>query len=162
MVNYGNVPGVQQGYNTAMQGPQQPQAQVPNKPTTDYSNWINPNQNASMQPAPPTEQRGITVSYMVQSRAEYASIYPPAGQTVAIFNFPDHELCLKAKDMWGIDLGMRTFDLSETTPIAQVQGNTNQNGQVSVSERQAEPQVSKQEFDELKASLNSLIKELKG
>lgn len=159
MVNYGNVPGMQQNYNTGMQGAQ---AQAPAKPATDYSNWINPQQNQPPQPAPPTEQRGITVSYMVQSRTEYASIYPPAGQTVAIFNFPDHELCLKAKDMWGIDLGMRTFDLTETTPITQIQGNSNQNGPVSVPERQAEPQVSKQEFDELKASLNSLIKELKG
>lgn len=161
MVNYGNVPGVQNGYNAGMQN-SQPQAQVPSKPATDYSNWINPAQNQPMQPAPPTEQRGITVSYMVQSRSEYASIYPPAGQTVAIFNFPDHELCLKAKDMWGIDLGMRTFDLTETTPIAQVQGNSTQNAQQSVPEKHSEPQVSKAEFDELKASLNSLIKELKG
>ena len=133
------------------------QAQATAKPATDYSSWINPQPNQTPQPAPPTEQRGITVSYMVQSRAEYASIYPPAGQTVAIFNFPDHELCLKAKDMWGIDLGMRTFDLTETTPIAQVQ-----NGQTAVQEKQADPQVTKAEFDELKASLNSLIKELKG
>lgn len=154
MVNYGNVPGMQQNYNTGMQGAQ---AQAPAKPATDYSSWINPQPNQSPQPAPPTEQRGITVSYMVQSRAEYASIYPPAGQTVAIFNFPDHELCLKAKDMWGIDLGMRTFDLTETTPIAQVQ-----NGQTVTQEKQADPQVTKAEFDELKASLNSLIKELKG
>ena len=154
MVNYGNVPGMQQNYNTGMQGAQ---AQAPAKPATDYSSWINPQPNQSPQPAPPTEQRGITVSYMVQSRAEYASIYPPAGQTVAIFNFPDHELCLKAKDMWGIDLGMRTFDLTETTPIAQVQ-----NGQAVIQEKQADPQVTKAEFDELKASLNSLIKELKG
>lgn len=154
MVNYGNVPGMQQNYNTGMQGAQ---AQAPAKPATDYSNWINPQPNQTPQPAPPTEQRGITVSYMVQSRAEYASIYPPAGQTVAIFNFPDHELCLKAKDMWGIDLGMRTFDLTETTPIAQVQ-----NGQTTIQEKQADPQVTKAEFDELKASLNSLIKELKG
>ena len=154
MVNYGNVPGMQQNYNTGMQGAQ---AQASAKPTTDYSSWINPQPNQTPQPAPPTEQRGITVSYMVQSRAEYASIYPPAGQTVAIFNFPDHELCLKAKDMWGIDLGMRTFDLTETTPIAQVQ-----NGQTAVQEKQADPQVTKAEFDELKASLNSLIKELKG
>ena len=152
MVNYGNVPGMQQNYNTGMQG-----AQAPAKPATDYSSWINPQPNQTPQPAPPTEQRGITVSYMVQSRAEYASIYPPAGQTVAIFNFPDHELCLKAKDMWGIDLGMRTFDLTETTPIAQVQ-----NGQTVIQEKQADPQVTKAEFDELKASLNSLIKELKG
>lgn len=154
MVNYGNVPGMQQNYNTGMQGAQ---AQAPAKPATDYSSWINPQPNQTPQPAPPTEQRGITVSYMVQSRAEYASIYPPAGQTVAIFNFPDHELCLKAKDMWGIDLGMRTFDLTETTLIAQVQ-----NGQPAVQEKQADPQVTKAEFDELKASLNSLIKELKG
>lgn len=154
MVNYGNVPGMQQNYNTGMQGAQ---AQAPAKPATDYSSWINPQPNQTPQPAPPTEQRGITVSYMVQSRAEYASIYPPAGQTVAIFNFPDHELCLKAKDMWGIDLGMRTFDLTETTPIAQVQ-----NGQTVAQEKQADPQVTKAEFDELKASLNSLIKELKG
>ena len=154
MVNYGNVPGMQQNYNTGMQGAQ---AQATAKPATDYSSWINPQPNQTPQPAPPTEQRGITVSYMVQSRAEYASIYPPAGQTVAIFNFPDHELCLKAKDMWGIDLGMRTFDLTETTPIAQVQ-----NGQTAVQEKQADPQVTKAEFDELKASLNSLIKELKG
>jgi hypothetical protein len=154
MVNYGNVPGMQQNYNTGMQGAQ---AQAPTKPATDYSSWINPQPNQAPQPAPPTEQRGITVSYMVQSRAEYASIYPPAGQTVAIFNFPDHELCLKAKDMWGIDLGMRTFDLTETTPIAQVQ-----NGQATTQEKQADPQVTKAEFDELKASLNSLIKELKG
>lgn len=154
MVNYGNVPGMQQNYNTGMQGAQ---AQAPAKPATDYSSWINPQPNQTPQPAPPTEQRGITVSYMVQSRAEYASIYPPAGQTVAIFNFPDHELCLKAKDMWGIDLGMRTFDLTETTPIAQVQ-----NGQTATQEKQADPQVTKAEFDELKASLNSLIKELKG
>lgn len=154
MVNYGNVPGMQQNYNTGMQGAQ---AQAPAKPATDYSSWINPQPNQTPQPAPPTEQRGITVSYMVQSRAEYASIYPPAGQTVAIFNFPDHELCLKAKDMWGIDLGMRTFDLTETTPIAQVQ-----NGQTVTQEKQADPQVTKAEFDELKASLNSLIKELKG
>lgn len=154
MVNYGNVPGMQQNYNTGMQGAQ---AQAPAKPATDYSSWINPQPNQPPQPAPPTEQRGITVSYMVQSRAEYASIYPPAGQTVAIFNFPDHELCLKAKDMWGIDLGMRTFDLTETTPIAQVQ-----NGQTPIQEKQADPQVTKAEFDELKASLNSLIKELKG
>lgn len=154
MVNYGNVPGMQQNYNTGMQGAQ---AQAPAKPATDYSSWINPQPNQTPQPAPPTEQRGITVSYMVQSRAEYASIYPPAGQTVAIFNFPDHELCLKAKDMWGIDLGMRTFDLTETTPIAQVQ-----NGQPVTQEKQADPQVTKAEFDELKASLNSLIKELKG
>lgn len=154
MVNYGNVPGMQQNYNTGMQGAQAP---APAKPATDYSNWINPQPNQTPQPAPPTEQRGITVSYMVQSRAEYASIYPPAGQTVAIFNFPDHELCLKAKDMWGIDLGMRTFDLTETTPIAQVQ-----NGQTVAQEKQADPQVTKAEFDELKASLNSLIKELKG
>lgn len=154
MVNYGNVPGMQQNYNTGMQGAQ---AQAPAKPATDYSSWINPQPNQPPQPAPPTEQRGITVSYMVQSRAEYASIYPPAGQTVAIFNFPDHELCLKAKDMWGIDLGMRTFDLTETTPIAQVQ-----NGQTTIQEKQADPQVTKAEFDELKASLNSLIKELKG
>ena len=154
MVNYGNVPGMQQNYNQGMQGAQ---AQAPAKPATDYSSWINPQPNQTPQPAPPTEQRGITVSYMVQSRAEYASIYPPAGQTVAIFNFPDHELCLKAKDMWGIDLGMRTFDLTETTPIAQVQ-----NGQAVIQEKQADPQVTKAEFDELKASLNSLIKELKG
>ena len=154
MVNYGNVPGMQQNYNTGMQGAQ---AQAPAKPATDYSSWINPQPNQTPQPAPPTEQRGITVSYMVQSRAEYASIYPPAGQTVAIFNFPDHELCLKAKDMWGIDLGMRTFDLTETTPIVQVQ-----NGQPVTQEKQADPQVTKAEFDELKASLNSLIKELKG
>lgn len=154
MVNYGNVPGMQQNYNTGMQGAQ---AQAPAKPATDYSSWINPQPNQTPQPAPPTEQRGITVSYMVQSRAEYASIYPPAGQTVAIFNFPDHELCLKAKDMWGIDLGMRTFDLTETTPIAQVQ-----NGQTVTQEKQVDPQVTKAEFDELKASLNSLIKELKG
>lgn len=154
MVNYGNVPGMQQNYNQGMQGAQ---AQAPAKPATDYSSWINPQPNQTPQPAPPTEQRGITVSYMVQSRAEYASIYPPAGQTVAIFNFPDHELCLKAKDMWGIDLGMRTFDLTETTPIAQVQ-----NGQTVIQEKQADPQVTKAEFDELKASLNSLIKELKG
>lgn len=154
MVNYGNVPGMQQNYNTGMQGAQ---AQAPAKPATDYSSWINPQPNQTPQPAPPTEQRGITVSYMVQSRAEYASIYPPAGQTVAIFNFPDHELCLKAKDMWGIDLGMRTFDLTETTPIAQVQ-----NGQTPIQEKQVDPQVTKAEFDELKASLNSLIKELKG
>ena len=154
MVNYGNVPGMQQNYNTGIQGAQ---AQAPAKPATDYSSWINPQPNQPPQPAPPTEQRGITVSYMVQSRAEYASIYPPAGQTVAIFNFPDHELCLKAKDMWGIDLGMRTFDLTETTPIAQVQ-----NGQTVIQEKQADPQVTKAEFDELKASLNSLIKELKG
>lgn len=154
MVNYGNVPGMQQNYNAGMQGAQ---AQAPAKPATDYSSWINPQPNQTPQPAPPTEQRGITVSYMVQSRAEYASIYPPAGQTVAIFNFPDHELCLKAKDMWGIDLGMRTFDLTETTPIAQVQ-----NGQTVIQEKQADPQVTKAEFDELKASLNSLIKELKG
>lgn len=154
MVNYGNVPGMQQNYNTGMQGAQ---AQAQAKPATDYSSWINPQPNQTPQPAPPTEQRGITVSYMVQSRAEYASIYPPAGQTVAIFNFPDHELCLKAKDMWGIDLGMRTFDLTETTPIAQVQ-----NGQTAAQEKQVDPQVTKAEFDELKASLNSLIKELKG
>ena len=154
MVNYGNVPGMQQNYNTGMQGAQ---AQAPAKPATDYSSWINPQPSQTPQPAPPTEQRGITVSYMVQSSAEYASIYPPAGQTVAIFNFPDHELCLKAKDMWGIDLGMRTFDLTETTPIAQVQ-----NGQTVIQEKQADPQVTKAEFDELKASLNSLIKELKG
>lgn len=159
MVNYPNQPGMQ-AYNPANTQNQMQTPQVPNKPA-DYSNWINPSANPSMQ-APPTEQRGITVSYMVQSRAEYASIYPPAGQTVAIFNFPDHELCLKAKDMWGIDLGMRTFDLTETTPIAQVQGTGNQNGQMQIPEKQSEPQVSKQEFDELKASLNSLIKELKG
>ena len=160
MVNYGNVPGMQQNYNTGMQGAQ---AQAQAKPATDYSNWINPQPNQTPQPAPPTEQRGITVSYMVQSRAEYASIYPPAGQTVAIFNFPDKELCLKAKDMYGIDLDMRTFSLSETTPLAQVQ--PNQNAQVAPAirnDKPAEPQVTKAEFDELKASLNSLIKELKG
>lgn len=162
MVNYGNVPGVQNGYNSNGMQSGQPQAQVPSRPATDYSNWINPSQNPVMQAPPPTEQRGITVSYMVQSRSEYTSIYPPAGQTVAIFNFPDHELCLKAKDMYGIDLGMRTFDLTETTPIAQVQGNSVQNAQQSTPATQAEPQVSKAEFDELKASLNSLIKELKG
>lgn len=159
MVNYPNQPGLQ-AYNPANTQTQMQTPQVSNKPA-DYSNWINPSVNSQVQ-APPTEQRGITVSYMVQSRAEYASIYPPAGQTVAIFNFPDHELCLKAKDMWGIDLGMRTFDLTETTPIAQVQGTGNQNGQTQIPEKQSEPQVSKQEFDELKASLNSLIKELKG
>lgn len=161
MVNYGNVPGVQNAYNTGMQNVQtipQPQAA---KPATDYSNWINPQPQPQTQQIPPAEQRGITVSYMVQSRDEYQSIRPLAGQTVAIFNFPDRELCLKAMDTWGIDLGVRTFELKETSPNIPVQQPINQNGQALPSV-QTEPQVTKAEFDELKESLNSLIKELKG
>lgn len=161
MANYGNVPPMPQpNYNNGLNNGG-PQANQPTKPATDYSNWMGNQQLNFMPPQP--EQRGITVSYMVQSRAEYASIYPPAGQTVAIFNFPDKELCLKAKDMYGIDLDMRTFSLSETTPLAQVQ--PNQNVQVAPAihnDKSAEPQVTKAEFDELKESLNALIKELKG
>lgn len=159
MVNYGNVPGVQNAYNTGMQNVQampQPQA---SKPATDYSNWINP--QPQPQQIPPAEQRGITVSYMVQSRDEYKTIRPIAGQTIAIFNFPDHELCLKAMDPFGIDFGIRTFELKETTPNIPVQQTANQNGQLPPPPP-AEPQVTKAEFEELKESLNSLIKELKG
>ena len=131
----------------------QPVAQTPN-----YSDWIA--QNAMAQPAPPaTEQRGITTVYMVHSRAEYSTIYPPAGQTIAIFNFPDNEVCLKAKDVWGIDLGMRTFELRETTPSipAPTNGVQNQN-----APEHQEPTVSKAEFDALTEKFNALYKELKG
>ena len=157
VANYGAYTG-----NTRMAAPMTntPQVSQPQQvaPTPNYSDWIA--QNAMTQPTPPaTEQRGITTVYMVHSRAEYSTIYPPAGQTIAIFNFPDNEVCLKAKDVWGIDLGIRTFELRETTPSipAPTNGVQNQN-----TPEHQEPTVSKAEFDALTEKFNALYKELKG
>lgn len=132
--------------------PQQPQ---PVAPTPNYADWIA--QNAMAQPAPRTEQRGITAVYTVHSRAEYDSIVPIACQTIAIFNFHDHEVCLKAMDAWGIDLGVRFFELKETTPpVAQTQQNQNDQPPATTDG------VSKADFDELSQKINAIYNELKG
>lgn len=161
MANYGgNQNGqIQPGPSTTRTQPiiQPMQTQSNPQPPQNYVNWFgNPQIQQPTQMA--TEQRGITVCYMVNSRQEYGYYTPMAGQTIAIFNFPEHELCLKARDMYGVDLTQRTWDLNETTqsPITQIPQPTNSPIQ------DPEPMVSKSEFDEMKAKFEALYKELKG
>lgn len=133
--------------------PQQMQATQPN-----YSNWINPQPATQLQPVPfATEQRGITVCYMVNNKSDYNYYTPMAGQTIALFNFSEHELCLKAKDVYGIDLSPRTWSLTETTPNPMMQPVQTEQYQTT-----QESTVPKAEFDDLKAKFEALYNELKG
>ena len=128
----------------------QPQQSQPN-----YANWINP--QPQVQPTQlATEQRGITACYLVNNKSEYGYYTPMAGQTIALFNFSEHEMCLKARDMWGVDLSQRTWSLTETTP------NPMNTPVQQASAQPSEPTVSKAEFDELTAKFNALYNELKG
>lgn len=140
--------------------PQVPQPTPGYPQNPNYSNWINPGP-AQPQPQPQptvTEQRGITAVYMANSKNEYGTLIPPAGQTIAIFNFADRELVFKTRDIYGIDLNMRTFDISEKT--------TNQTSTPSSAVQAQAPDlsgyVSKESFDELSEKFNALYNELKG
>ena len=164
MANYGGMqttqiprtqPVPQPIVNNQVQNQTQPVTQV--QPQPNYSNWFGTPQTQPSQMA--TEQRGITVCYMVNSREEYGYYSPMAGQTIAIFNFPEHELCLKARDMWGVDLTQRTWDLTETTPSMIPPQVQNQQVQPVTPIQET---VSKSEFDEMKAKFDALYKELKG
>lgn len=147
-----NVP--QTAYNNQIQNPNQTQ------PNPNYANWITPNQSQQPQQLA-NEQRGITAVYMVNSKNEYGFYIPPAGQTIALFNFPERELCLKARDMYGVDLSMRTWAIQETTPSVQgIQNGSQTQPQAPVIPQEAT--VPKSEFDDLKAKFESLYKELKG
>ena len=151
---------IQNGMNqTAPMNQMQNQGQ--NQP--NYTNWFGVPQN---QPAPMTsEQRGITACYMVNSRDEYGYYSPIAGQTIAIFNFSENELCLKARDMYGIPLPQRTWDISETTQMSSVPVQQNQASAQQVQNapaQPAEPIVTEAEFNKLKADFEALYKELKG
>lgn len=124
----------------------------------NYSNWINPQPTTQIQPVPfATEQRGITVCYMVNNKSDYNYYTPMAGQTIALFNFSEHELCLKAKDVYGIDLSPRTWSLTETTPNPMMQPS-----QTEPCQLVPESTVPKAEFDDLKAKFEALYNELKG
>lgn len=162
MVNYGGVPGVVNQANTARPTPQPnttPNQSAQTQP--NYSQWINPTPSATQMA---TEQRGITSVFMVNSRAEYGYYSAPSGQSIALFNFPEGELCLKARDMWGVDLPIRTWSLTETTttltqPIPVPQPAQSQQASTPSS---SEPLVSKEEFDKLSEKINALYNELKG
>lgn len=163
MVNYGGVPGVVNQTNTARPTPQ-PNV-TPNQPTQtqpNYSQWINPTPNATQMA---TEQRGITSVFMVNSKAEYGYYSAPSGQSIALFNFPEGELCLKARDMWGVDLPIRTWSLTETTPTLTQPIPVPQTSAPASSQStptNTEPLVSKAEFDALSEKINALYNELKG
>jgi len=152
------VPQPMQNTTRTQPMPAQPTQQQIQTTQPNYSNWINPQPATQMQPVPfATEQRGITVCYMVNNKSDYNYYTPMAGQTIALFNFSEHELCLKAKDVYGIDLSPRTWSLTETTPNPMMQPPQTEQYQTA-----QESTVPKAEFDDLKAKFEALYNELKG
>lgn len=120
-----------------------------------YNGWNNYGAMNNTVQQVPVEQKGITNVVVVSNRNDIDHCLAAAGQTTAILNFNDGEMYLKATDPYGTPMPLRVFSIREITEEIQ---KTSQPNQMSIQNQN--DSVSKQDFEELKAMVTKLVKDL--